>query len=934
MPRQQPKYAKVKLNHFRMTSMVNDVVSDGLRVIFKQEWNNRYQATLGEWVNTLASGQIFYSKEKARSSARQNLPKFKNGNVKEWDCSVLFDAILYSNSIGKSRLNPIIKREVDSLRKVRNFVCHVPRVELSNTEFQNQSRKVLSAFQALGLSTVKIDEFREEKTFSTAELYTAKVQNGILTCLFFVSVIVSAVFYTLNGTTYVSSFQFLPSQPSHEIINRTDTVSNIIQTLRKLNDRNNRKLSYFYISGNPGSGKSQLARQIGERHHTEIIKQNVATFVMTLSGKSTNSLLESYEDFARRLNCGESSLLSIINSTKTTKEKIRRLMTVIAKEINKYYSWLIIVDDVENLMRVSSLLPQRNDAYLNGGQVLITTQDSSHIPPNNSFTAHVSVSPGMRESESIHLLTTLSGTSDDPMLNEVAKTLDYQPLALAAAGVYLKQVRETKVSPEFSWRNYMKKLDEDKRQLTEELLRDINPNYSRTMTTAVLLAVEKVAQTDIVMNHTFHFLSIASHTSLPLEVVINYILEVDKRLDKEQVGFKIRKCSLIIPQDYDVVSIRIHRVVHDAIRVYSRKSETEMQMRLVAAAKSFFKFRCKNYSMDLIPHLKAFHSAMTRTFPDKNTWNLLNGDSQMLKMFSNFANMLQRYGEFLISIDFLTAVQGILENLKDRDNNRGLNNAKYYNHELSKIFSDLAIAFGEIGLPLKAKNYLESARDTLLELYGDSHIDLAVVFENLGGVHLDLEEIKKAKRYFEMSLDIRVERLGYDHVNVANSYANLGRVCVSLGELEQAKLHLARAVEIFWKQSDSFVSVDIILKVATCMTNLGAVHYHNGDMDKAKWCQKLALDERLRYLGSNHVRVAEIYFNMGLIYDKLNDLNEAKKYYEKALNIFKQQRGNYNAKLAPIYNNLENIHHDMGKLDVAKQYYNLPSNLNPKNFVQ
>ena len=55
----------------------------------------------------------------------------------------------------------------------------------------------------------------------------------------------------------------------------------------------------------------------------------------------------------------------------------------------------------------------------------------------------------------------------------------------------------------------MKKLDEDKRQLTEELLRDINPNYSRTMTTAVLLAVEKVAQSDIV--HTFHFLSIASH---------------------------------------------------------------------------------------------------------------------------------------------------------------------------------------------------------------------------------------------------------------------------------------------------------------------------------------------------------------------------------------------------------------------------------------
>ena len=90
------------------------------------------------------------------------------------------------------------------------------------------------------------------------------------------------------------SFQVLPQHPTHEVICRDDEVSTIIDELNNLRTRNTGKLTYFYISGNPGSGKSQLARQIGESNYSEEMKkQTELTFVVTLNAKNPESLLQS-----------------------------------------------------------------------------------------------------------------------------------------------------------------------------------------------------------------------------------------------------------------------------------------------------------------------------------------------------------------------------------------------------------------------------------------------------------------------------------------------------------------------------------------------------------------------------------------------------------------------------------------------------------------
>ena len=63
----------------------------------------------------------------------------------------------------------------------------------------------------------------------------------------------------------------------------------------------------------------------------------------------------------------------------------------------------------------------------------------------------------MHPDDARSLLRLLSGVNDGEMEDEVVQALDYQPLALASASLYVREVRQSKVSVNLTgatiWRN-------------------------------------------------------------------------------------------------------------------------------------------------------------------------------------------------------------------------------------------------------------------------------------------------------------------------------------------------------------------------------------------------------------------------------------------------------------------------------------------------
>ena len=266
---------------------------------------------------------------------------------------MLFYAILNSDCI--YGLNKTVYSNVSDLRTFHNEqFAHMPRGHLSGLQFQNAISKVHAAFQGLGLCTVQIQDIRNQASFPTDELRNLldkvedlkselqekekKLQEKEEQRQVLKDQLLSDA----------SPFCILPNKPSHDVARRDCEVAAITQKLKELRRTNENVLSYLYISGNPGSGKSQLASSVAKRFFDEVNNVPTAsTFVLTLNGGSLDTLLESYASFARHLRCPEYAVTYALNAKDVNiNKKITNLKTLINTKIELYPSWLLVVDNL------------------------------------------------------------------------------------------------------------------------------------------------------------------------------------------------------------------------------------------------------------------------------------------------------------------------------------------------------------------------------------------------------------------------------------------------------------------------------------------------------------------------------------------------------------------------------------------------------------
>ena len=344
----------------------------------------------------------------------------------------------------------------------------------------------------------------------------------------------------------ISPFCILPPKPSHDIASRDVEVANITKQLQELKRVDANNLSIFYIYGNPGSGKSQLAGLVAKRFYEKAQKDSCSeVFVMTLNAETLGTLLDSYITFARQTRCPEVAITQIHRSKDLNiGNKINSMISLISSKIGQYESWLLLADNVKSLSEMHVHLPQQGHGQWGKGYLLITTQDSTCIPLTSTSIRHISVSEGMQSQEACSLLALISGISDSEIEELVARELDYQPLALASAATYVKQLRQSKRSSEFGWNDFLRKVEKGQRDATETLLTETNPCYKKSMTTATTLAVKEAMQSDRIIDHALSFLCLLSSQPLNVDIVVNYIVSVDEGIkDEEMIIMKLQSCN-------------------------------------------------------------------------------------------------------------------------------------------------------------------------------------------------------------------------------------------------------------------------------------------------------------------------------------------------------------------------------------------------------
>ena len=911
------EYSKEQLNYFRICYATTDILTEGLREIFKQEWDKQHELTKGEWKDKPRNGMDFYNGESARSQRRNAhlLATMQNGNREEWDCTMLFYAILFSDCVGPS-LSATVRMNVDDLRKFRNEeFAHMKQGSLSDTDFQNAISKVEVAFQVLGLHTAKIQDLKNQKTFPTEELQQIlKKVDDLKQEVQEKEDKRQVLEDQLQKET--PSFCILPPKPSHDIGGREREVSEIAQQLRELKESSDNKLSCLYISGNPGSGKSQLAGLVAKRYFDEIKEiPGSSSFVMTLNAACPDSLLESYVSFARLLKCPDYSVMEILSSKDwKVEEKITYLKMLIAVKISCYTSWLLVVDNVSTMSSMHVHLPQAGIHTWARGQMLITTQDIRSIPPKGSFVNHISASKGMEPDDACSLLAKLSGIEDSELLRKVAEKLDYQPLALASAAVFVKGIRQDKASKHFGWSKYLKMLEKGKRETTEDTLAYTNPIYPKSMTQAIKLAVETLMSSDEIVKHLFTLLSLCAPQQLNVDVAINYIIHVLQDYheeDKELIRMKLRNCSLLLfEDDQGGYFIRVHQVVHDAIKIMmSNCPESQTPQVVNAVITSFDEFikavpelNKRLDTMRLVPHLKSITMVTDEGFGEENFLQV--HDKDISEKCENLAHICKMHCEFNVAKRYFAHSLTIkLEKLGPE------------HVDVTRSYEGLASVCKHLGEFEQAKEYQQRALAITLDKHGPEHADVAKSYNNLALVYEKLGDLQQAKEYQQRSLAIRLDKLGPEHVKVAVNYNNLALFYERLGDLEQAKEYQQRALAI---QLDKLGPEHV--NVAKSYHNLASIYKHLGEFEQAKEYQERAIAIRLDKLGPEHVDVARSYNNLATLYETLGDLEQAKEYQQRAIAIKLDKLGPDHFLVARSYKNLASIYKKLGDLEQAKEY--------------
>ena len=210
----------------------------------------------------------------------------------------------------------IVHKNLDNLEQAKEYFDRTPAIKARN--LCPDHTNVAMTYNDLGNVDNKLDNLEQAKEYFDC----AEELRNVLKKIDDLKQEVHILEDQLNKD--VSSFCILPPKPSHNVAPRDSEMVNTTQQLEELKNANENSLSYLYISGNPGSGKFQLAGLVAKQFFDEV-KENLSatSFVMTVNAESPKTLLESYVSFARHLKCPEYEISSTHNSNDlNTDEKI------------------------------------------------------------------------------------------------------------------------------------------------------------------------------------------------------------------------------------------------------------------------------------------------------------------------------------------------------------------------------------------------------------------------------------------------------------------------------------------------------------------------------------------------------------------------------------------------------------------------------------
>ena len=238
--------------------------------------------------------------------------------------------------------------------------------------------------------------------------------------------------------------------PKHRWIQREKEVSTLGEQIKRMCEDHERKVIHVYLTGRPGSGKSEFARQV-VHHLKESQKHNKRPMAfITIQADNADHVLLSLRDAVFAVNRMKMGKTADIVKELSSRLNFERMLLVKEADVQKsqikvLYNKLdelledmlpvLIFDNVKDLEFLNDLnLTPGNDHIATAVVVIITLQNHVSLERLPSDCVHVQdLNQGMSPNDSVKLLELIAGTEvgDKDYLYELADFFDHQPQNLS-----------------------------------------------------------------------------------------------------------------------------------------------------------------------------------------------------------------------------------------------------------------------------------------------------------------------------------------------------------------------------------------------------------------------------------------------------------------------------------------------------------------------
>ncbi|CAF1107363.1 unnamed protein product [Adineta steineri] len=208
---------------------------------------------------------------------------------------------------------------------------------------------------------------------------------------------------------------------------------------------------------------------------------------------------------------------------------------------------------------------------------------------------------------------------------------------------------------------------------------------------------------------------------------------------------------------------------------------------------------------------------------------------------------------------------------------------------------------------IKAESYFKEEEEILFSMHTVFRVSAIKQMDNKNQLYQVELELTSDDDQQLRSLTDRIR----EEADGSTGWQRLGKLLLAIGQFNKAE----ELYNVLFEQTTDEN------EKASCYNQLGAVHWNQGDYEKAIWYYEQGLEIEQKTLPSNHPSLATSYNNIGKVYDNMGEYSKALSFYAKALKIRQNTLASDHPDFAQSYNNIGLVYYNMGEYSKALSFY-------------